>query len=57
MVGRAKAEEAEAAEVAMAEAMTEEEGLVEEVEAEAEEPQRLIPMTQARATLQRIGGP
>jgi len=62
MVVGAKAEEAEAAEVAVAEAVPEEEGLVEEEEAaaeakEAEDPQPLIPMTRARATLQRIGGP
>jgi len=59
MVVGAKAEEAE---VAVAEAMPDEEGLVEEEEAgaeaeEAEDPQPLIPMTRARATLQRIGGP
>jgi len=56
MVGGAKEEEAET------EAMPEEEGSVEEVDAKAEaeeavEPQPLMPMTQARATLQRIGGP
>jgi len=62
MVVGAKAEEAEVAEVAVAEAMPEEEGLAEEEEAgaeakEAEDPQPLTPMTWARATLQRIGGP
>jgi len=64
MVGGAKEEEAEEAEAAeaAAEAMPEEEGSIEEVEAETEaeeaaEPQPLMPMTQERATLQRIGGP
>jgi len=57
MVGGAKAEEAEAA----VEAMPEEEGSVEEAEAgaeaeEAAEPQPLIPMTQAGATLHLNGG-
>ena len=63
MVGGVKAEEAKEA-LGAAEVMPEEEGLVEEVEVEAEveaeeaaEPQPLIPMTQARATLQKIGGP
>jgi len=65
MVVGAKAEEAEVAEVAVAEAMPEKEGLVEKEEAgaeaeEAKDPQPLTPMTRARATLstlQRIGGP
>lgn len=57
-MGEDAAEEAETAEVAVAEA---EEDLVEEEEAgaeaeEAEVPQPLIPMTQARAILPRIGG-
>jgi len=60
MVGGAGAEEAEAAEVTAAEAMPEEEELVEAVEAEAgaEEaagPQPLTPMTQAGATLHLSG--
>jgi len=57
-------EEAEEAKVAMAEAMPEEEDLVEEVEAEAgaeagaeeaDGPQPLTPMTQAGATLHLSG--
>ena len=61
MVEEAKAEEAEEAVVAVTEAMSEEEGLVEEVEAEVEaeeaaEPQPLIPMTQAGATPHLSGG-
>ena len=60
MVGGGEAEEAEAAAVATAEAMPEEEDLVEEVEAEtgaeeAQGPQPLTPTTQAGATLHLSG--
>ena len=60
MVGEDAAEQGEVAAVAVAEAMPEEEELVEEVEAEAEaeeavEPQPLTPMTQAGATLHLSG--
>jgi len=60
MVEEAKAEEAEVATVAVAEAMPEEEDLVEEIEAdagaeEAKEPQPSTPMTQAGATLHLSG--
>ena len=60
MVGGEEAGEAEAAAVAEAEAMPEEEDLVEGIAAEvgakeAKEPQPLTPMTQAGATLHRSG--
>jgi len=60
MVEEAETEEAEVAAVAVAEAMPEKEGLVEEVEAEAgakeaEEPQPLTPMAQTGATLHLSG--
>jgi len=59
MVGGAKVE---AEDVGAVEVIPEEEDSVEEAEAEVEakeavDPQPMIPMTQARATLPRIGGP
>jgi len=61
MVDGAKVED-EDVDVGMVEEVQEEEDSVEDAEAEVEaeeatEPQPLIPMTQARVTLQKIGGP